>query len=223
MRKVSRPYSINLQPWQGKMNNEISLIHLRKKKAAYPCRIQDLNSLHSAGVSPSCLSMAKACIKRYLFVNYPDLKKSELPASTIVAWAARQPTSYTMSTGVEFGLFHPYCALYYYATSWSRRSPSLRTLAAAFWSRLMVIPQSHCRTRIRRFFISGCSVPQQLQIWLLGNHLLTLTRYLFRSDSLYSSMDKNIPYPLSRVAFPLPKPLFDKDRRFRSSTHTTSY
>lgn len=112
MRKVSRPYSISLQPWQGKMNNEISLIHLRKKKkAAYPCRIQDLNSLHSAGVSPSCLSMAKACIKRYLFVNYPDLKKSELPASTIVAWAARQPTSYTMSTGVEFGLFHPYCGI----------------------------------------------------------------------------------------------------------------
>ena len=43
-------------------------------------------------------------------VNYPDLQKSELLASTTTALVMmlHNATSYTMSTSVWFGLFHPY-------------------------------------------------------------------------------------------------------------------
>jgi hypothetical protein len=46
-----------------------------------------------------------------------------------------------------------------------------------------------------------------------------LIKYLPLSFSLYSSIDRNIPYPLSRVALPLPKPLLDIALMFRDSTH----
>ena len=65
--------------------------------------------------------------------------------------------------------------------------------------------------------------PQQLHNWLEGYHLSTLTRYFPLSVSLYSSRFRNIPYPLSSVAFPFPKALLDIALMLRDSTHTMSY
>ena len=110
-----------------------------------------------------------------------------------------------------------------YAAFLSIRRPSFFMLIAAFWSRSMISPQSQRIFRMERSFISGCICPQQWHSWLEGYHLSTLIRYFPRSDSLYSSMFRNIPYPLSRVAFPFPKPLFAIAFKFRSSTQTTSY
>lgn len=59
----------------------------------------------------------------------------------------------------KFGLFHPYCICFVYATSLSRRNPSFRMLMAAFWSRSICKPQSQSITRILRSFISGCWLP----------------------------------------------------------------
>ena len=110
-----------------------------------------------------------------------------------------------------------------YAASLSRRNPSFSILMATLWSRLIVSPQSHIILRLDKSLISGCTVLQQLQIYDDGNHLSTLTRYLFLSDSLYSSMFSNMPYPLSSVALPLPKLRFAIERIFMDPTQTTSY
>lgn len=59
----------------------------------------------------------------------------------------------------KFGLFHPCCICFVYATSLSRRNPLFRMLMAAFWSRSICKPQSQSITRILRSFISGCWLP----------------------------------------------------------------
>ena len=91
-----------------------------------------------------------------------------------------------------------------YSTSLMRRNPSFRILMAAFWSWLIVRPQAHIILRLTKSFISVCNAPQRWQICDDGNHLSIFTRYLFLSDSLYSNKDKNISYPLSKVALPTP-------------------
>lgn len=72
-------------------------------------------------------------------------------------YAAQCLTQYPQA--YKFGLFHPYCICFVYATSLSRRNPSFRMLMAAFWSRSICKPQSQSITRILRSFISGCWLP----------------------------------------------------------------
>ena len=115
--------------------------------------------------------------------------------------------SYTLFTGVYVWAIPSLlflCCLGYAAMkdSFSMRNPSCRILKAAFWSRLIVFPQSHFIVRFVRSFISLCIVPQQWHICDDGYHLSALIRYLFLSVSLYASIDRNIPYPLSRAALP---------------------
>ena len=148
---------------------------------------------------------------------------TELLASTTTAWLIQNciAKSYTVSTSFRFGWFP--ATIRDFMRILICEALHFFIFIAAFWSRPIVIPQLHCIVRIDKSFISGWRVPQQWHIWLDGNHLSTFMKCFPRSKSLYSSMDKNIPYPLSKVALPLPKPLFAIERIFRFSTQTTSY
>lgn len=58
-----------------------------------------------------------------------------------------------------------------YDADFSIRRPSFFMFRAELWSRSNTNPQSQRIVRIDKSFISVCTVPQQLQIWLDGNHL----------------------------------------------------
>ena len=88
-------------------------------------------------------------------VNYPDLRfaqKSGLLASTTTAWLVtlRYCQYYMMSTSVIFGQ----SLAYMFYTDFSIRKPSSFMLMAAFWSLLIVRPQSQLIILMRRSFIS---------------------------------------------------------------------
>ena len=93
----------------------------------------------------------------------------------------RNTTSYTMFTGVKSLAYRKDM---YYATSVSRRNPSLFILIAAFWSLESDKPQEHSIVRMVRSFISGCFCPHWLQIWEDGYHWSTFMRSFPLSVSL---------------------------------------
>ena len=99
--------------------------------------------------------------------------------------------------------------------------PSLRILTAAFTSRSIRFPHSHMYVRSDKassFFL----FPHTLHILLDAKYLSTFIRYFPRSSSLYPSIERNCPYPLSCIPFPKCRPPAIPFR-FRFSTHTASY
>ena len=110
--------------------------------------------------------------------------------------------------------------LCYYAHFLYILFPSFRILTAAFTSRSIRFPHSHRYIRsdnASSFFLC----PHTLHILLDAKYLSTFIRYFPRSSSLYPSMERNWPYPLSCIPFPKCRPPAIPFR-FRSSTHTAS-
>ena len=72
---------------------------------------------------------------KYIYIlRYELLKKNEFPASTTTASSLHGIgwMSYTISTGVKFGLFHPYFDAFLFYCAAKMRNPSFRILIAAF-------------------------------------------------------------------------------------------
>ena len=92
--------------------------------------------------------------------------------------------------------------LCYYAHFLYILFPSFRILTAAFTSRSIRFPHSHRYIRsdnASSFFLC----PHTLHILLDAKYLSTFIRYFPRSSSLYPSMERNRPYPLSCIPFPI--------------------
>ena len=99
--------------------------------------------------------------------------------------------------------------------------PSSRILTAAFTSRSIRFP--HSQTYILSDNANSFSyVHIHCKSCSMQNNGLPFIRCFPRSSSLYPSMDRNCPYPLSCTPFPRCSPP-DIPCRFRSSTHTASY
>ena len=93
---------------------------------------------------------------------------------------------------------------------------------AALWSRLCVVPQLLHVQFLSASVRSSFMRPQTLQVLLDGYHLSILAKVFPCDVSLYSSIVRNIPKPLSLVDLPsFREPAIP--RRFISSTNTASY
>ena len=73
-------------------------------------------------------------INTYIYCDMNYSKKNEFPASTTTASSLHGigQMSYTISTGVKFGLFHPYFDAFLFYCAAKMRNPSFRILIAAF-------------------------------------------------------------------------------------------
>ena len=148
-----------------------------------------------------------------------NLTDFEVGASCSIALQGKAKTGYPRVSRGSFlsgyGSFLCYYAHFLYILF-----PSFRILTAAFTSRSIRFPHSHRYVRsdnASSFFLC----PHTLHILLDAKYLSTFIRYFPRSSSLYPSMERNWPYPLSCIPFPKCRPPAIPFR-FRSSTHTAS-
>ena len=157
--KVTSVLTLYVNASRGSKNKKYPFIRnprIFPTTSSSACEIHKIVMIFIGGSSSSLSPIGNGSVSELLGNRLPSFLLHPLlhwPRCYAAQCLTQCPQAY------KFGLFHPYCICFVYATSLSRRNPSFRMLMAAFWSRSICKPQSQSITRILRSFISGCWLP----------------------------------------------------------------